>query len=218
MSYSGNNTKSPHLSVGASLKSCGQPQAISTFRTCTSGTRPPPSKRSSIRSHSRPGISDSLTWVVSKANQYAKDHDKAPFSVYQGNWTSSLWPALRVSHLLIGVLGAGKIAEEPAAGRKVARYLAPIGSAHIEQIKVYDGVEEIGKEKEQLMENIAALDIPLTAEQIRRIEASPFDPGFAHVMIGNGTTDSGYAQSAGYSDRVPFPQPITPMKYWKGRE
>ncbi len=34
------------------------------------------------------------------------------------------------------------------------------------------------------MENIAALEISLTAEQIKRIEeATPFDPGFPHTMI-----------------------------------
>lgn len=32
------------------------------------------------------GISDSPAWVVSAANQYAKDHGKSPFVVYQGLW------------------------------------------------------------------------------------------------------------------------------------
>ena len=37
---------------------------------------------------------------------------------------------------------------------------------------------------EQLHENIEALEISLTAEQIKRIEdAKPFDPGFPHAMI-----------------------------------
>src|SRR6266702_2183641 len=26
-------------------------------------------------------------WVVSKVNQYTKDHGKMPFSIYQGNWS-----------------------------------------------------------------------------------------------------------------------------------
>ncbi|EEB89249.1 hypothetical protein MPER_12677, partial [Moniliophthora perniciosa FA553] len=32
------------------------------------------------------GISDAPAWVVAKANQYAKDHGKTPFVVYQGEW------------------------------------------------------------------------------------------------------------------------------------
>ncbi|KAH9475019.1 Aryl-alcohol dehydrogenase [NADP(+)] [Psilocybe cubensis] len=32
------------------------------------------------------GISDAPAWVVSMANQYAKDHALTPFSVYQGAW------------------------------------------------------------------------------------------------------------------------------------
>jgi len=33
------------------------------------------------------GISDSPAWIVSKANQYAKDHGITPFVVYQGKWS-----------------------------------------------------------------------------------------------------------------------------------
>jgi aryl-alcohol dehydrogenase-like predicted oxidoreductase len=29
---------------------------------------------------------DTPAWVVSKCNQYANDHGKTPFSIYQGNW------------------------------------------------------------------------------------------------------------------------------------
>jgi len=32
------------------------------------------------------GISDAPAWVVSQANQYAKDHGKTPFVIYQGAW------------------------------------------------------------------------------------------------------------------------------------
>jgi aryl-alcohol dehydrogenase-like predicted oxidoreductase len=40
-----------------------------------------------------------------------------------------------------------------------------------------------GRKVEQLHENVEALDISLTAEQIKRIEdATPFDPGFPHTV------------------------------------
>jgi aryl-alcohol dehydrogenase-like predicted oxidoreductase len=36
------------------------------------------------------GISDSPAWVVSKANQYARDHGLRQFVVYQGMWNASM--------------------------------------------------------------------------------------------------------------------------------
>lgn len=35
------------------------------------------------------GISDTPAWVVSKANQYARDHNLRQFSVYQGKWSAA---------------------------------------------------------------------------------------------------------------------------------
>jgi aryl-alcohol dehydrogenase-like predicted oxidoreductase len=41
-----------------------------------------------------------------------------------------------------------------------------------------------GRKVEQLKENITALDISLTPEQVRRIEqAAPFDPGFPNNLV-----------------------------------
>ena len=36
------------------------------------------------------GISDTPAWIVSKANQYARDHGLRPFSVYQGMWNAAI--------------------------------------------------------------------------------------------------------------------------------
>jgi aryl-alcohol dehydrogenase-like predicted oxidoreductase len=36
------------------------------------------------------GISDTPAWIVSKANQYARDHGLTQFSVYQGYWSAAL--------------------------------------------------------------------------------------------------------------------------------
>lgn len=33
------------------------------------------------------GISDAPAWIVAKANQYARDHGKTPFIIYQGKWS-----------------------------------------------------------------------------------------------------------------------------------
>ncbi|OJJ97539.1 hypothetical protein ASPACDRAFT_53723 [Aspergillus aculeatus ATCC 16872] len=36
------------------------------------------------------GISDTPAWVVTKANQYARDHGLRPFAVYQGMWNAAM--------------------------------------------------------------------------------------------------------------------------------
>jgi aryl-alcohol dehydrogenase-like predicted oxidoreductase len=36
------------------------------------------------------GISDTPAWVVTKANQYARDHGLRPFVVYQGLWNAAI--------------------------------------------------------------------------------------------------------------------------------
>ncbi len=36
------------------------------------------------------GISDTPAWIVSKANQYARDHALTQFSVYQGHWSAAM--------------------------------------------------------------------------------------------------------------------------------
>jgi aryl-alcohol dehydrogenase-like predicted oxidoreductase len=36
------------------------------------------------------GISNTPAWVVSKANQYARDHGFRQFSVYQGKWSADV--------------------------------------------------------------------------------------------------------------------------------
>lgn len=35
------------------------------------------------------GVSDTPAWIVSKANQYARDHGLRQFVVYQGNWSAA---------------------------------------------------------------------------------------------------------------------------------
>lgn len=35
------------------------------------------------------GVSDTPAWIVSKANQYARDHGLRQFVVYQGKWSAA---------------------------------------------------------------------------------------------------------------------------------
>ncbi|KAH9166649.1 NADP-dependent oxidoreductase domain-containing protein [Lactarius sanguifluus] len=218
----------------------------------------PMSTRSNLTRNESQGISDSPAWVVPKANQYAKDHGKTPFSVYQGSWSvfersfeRDIIPMARSEGLVLapwGVLAGGKIrtnaeeARRKESGEKGRTTFDPEWERTLEQKKVCDVLEEIAKEVgtksitsiaiayhlhklpyvfpiiggrkvEHLKENIAALDISLTAEQIKRIEsATPFDLGFPYNMFGNGTTDNYVAQCTAHCDNVPLQRPITPAK------
>ncbi|KAI0248747.1 NADP-dependent oxidoreductase domain-containing protein [Lactifluus subvellereus] len=178
-----------------------------------------------------------------QGNQYAKDHGKTPFSVYQGNWSilersfeRDIIPMARSEGLAL-LHGASseavrfvptlkKLAARRAA-RKVARFSIQLG-AHtrrekesITAVAIAYHLQKLpyvfpiigGRKVEQLRENIAALDISLTTEQMERIEnASHFNPGFPNNMAGDGTSDNFFLRSAGHLDRVPVQQAIIPAK------
>ena len=65
------------------------------------------------------GISDAPSWIVTRANQYARDHGKTPFCIYQGPWNvmqrdleREIIPMARDEGMAIApwnVLAAGKI-------------------------------------------------------------------------------------------------------------
>jgi len=70
-----------------------------------------------------------------------------------------------------------------------------------------------GRKVEHLMDNIKALSISLSPEQIEYLEEQvPFDPGFPHNFFGNGTKTNPFIVTAGQVDKVPLPVPFTPGK------
>ena len=108
------------------------------------------------------GISDTPAWVVAKANQYANDHGKTPFCIYQGKWSildrsfeRDIIPMARSEGLALapwGVLGSGKIrtnaeeARRKESGEKGRMILNPNWERTPEEKKVCDALEEIAKE------------------------------------------------------------------------
>ena len=108
------------------------------------------------------GISNAPAWIVSKANQYAKDHGKTPFSIYQGKWSvlersfeRDIIPMARAEGLALApwsVLGAGKVrsdAEERRrreTGEKGRMIFTPDWERTEEERKVCLALEEIAKE------------------------------------------------------------------------
>ncbi|KAF6744469.1 NADP-dependent oxidoreductase domain-containing protein [Ephemerocybe angulata] len=90
--YGGNSAKSMHISLEASLKNL-RTTYIDLFYVHwwdydTSIPEVMQTLHSFVTSHKvlYLGISDAPAWVVSAANQYARDHGLTPFCVYQGLW------------------------------------------------------------------------------------------------------------------------------------
>ncbi|KAK7413923.1 putative aryl-alcohol dehydrogenase aad14 [Neonectria punicea] len=164
------------------------------------------------------GISDSPAWVVSAANTYARAHGKTPFSIYQGRWNvmrrdfeRDIIPMAR--HFAIderqksgeglrNMHGANQTDDEA----KISEALAKVASEH--------GIESVtaialayvmaktpyvfplvgGRKVEHLKDNIQALKIKLTDQQIEYLESiKPFDIGFPNTFIGPDVRTAGKA-------------------------
>ncbi|KAH9980676.1 Aldo/keto reductase [Russula compacta] len=266
VNYSGNHTKSLHISVEASLKKLRTSYIDILYVHWWDWTTSVEEIINSLHNLVAQGkvlylgISDTPAWIVSKANQYAKDHGKTPFSVYQGKWSvlersfeRDIIPMARAEGLALApwdVLGGGKIrsdAEEARrreSGEKGRTIFSPEWERTEEERKVCLILEQVAKEVgaesitsvaiayvlhktpyvfpivggrkiEHLKQNIQALDISLSAEQIGRIDgAKPFDPGFPHNLVGSSSTTSAFSGflSVHHYDAVPHQGVITPSK------
>ncbi|KAF8901286.1 arylalcohol dehydrogenase [Mucidula mucida] len=201
------------------------------------------------------GISDTPAWVVSQANQYAKDHGKTPFVIYQGLWNvlnrsfeREIIPMARAQGMALApwsVLAAGKLRtdaedqrrkESGEGGRtmngpwerseaeiKMSRALkkvaAEVGVKNITSVAIAYVMHKTtnvfpiigGRKVEHLKDNIEALDISLSPEQIRYLDGiNPFDPGFPTTMIGDGTDYNRFLASTARMAKQPLAPPITP--------
>ncbi|CAK7224111.1 hypothetical protein SBRCBS47491_005437 [Sporothrix bragantina] len=92
---SGNGTKSLHVSVNASLKKLRTDYIDLLYVHWWDHSTSVPELMQSLNQLVLSGkvlylgISDAPAWVVSKANEYARNHGLRPFSVYQGRWSAA---------------------------------------------------------------------------------------------------------------------------------
>ncbi|KAK9366863.1 putative aryl-alcohol dehydrogenase protein [Lipomyces kononenkoae] len=126
------------------------------------------------------GISNTPAWIVSAANIHARDHGKTPFSIYQGKFQTkkALEERKTRGEGLRSLMSEGPSDEEA----KVSEALAKIASEH--------GIESVtaialayapcqSSNLEQLYDNIQALKVKLTPQQIAYLESTkPLDLGF----------------------------------------
>ncbi|KAL8690879.1 MAG: hypothetical protein Q9218_003772 [Villophora microphyllina] len=93
--YQGNHSKSLRVSVEASLKKLQTSYIDVLYIHWWDFTTSIPELMQSLHHLVAAGkilylgISDTPAWVVSKANQYARDHALTQFSVYQGKWSAA---------------------------------------------------------------------------------------------------------------------------------
>ncbi|KAG6910646.1 hypothetical protein DXG01_009156 [Tephrocybe rancida] len=108
------------------------------------------------------GISDTPAWVVTKANQYARDHALTPFSIYQGSWNvmdrdfeRDIIPMARAEGMALApwnVLAGGKFrtdAEEEArrsSGEHGRKMLSNDWERNEKERKISAALEKVAKE------------------------------------------------------------------------
>lgn len=107
------------------------------------------------------GASDSPAWVVSKANQYARDHGLRPFSVYQGRWSAAhrdferdIIPMARDEGMALapwGALGGGSFKTEEQRKAQEGRQVKPTEA----QIKISNALEAVAKRKNTIITSVA---------------------------------------------------------------
>jgi len=124
ITYTGNNLKSLHLSVEASLKKLRTTYIDILYVHWWDWDTSVEEVMNGLHNLVVQGkvlylgVSDTPAWVVAQANQYARDHGKSPFVIYQGAWNvmdrsfeREIIPMARVHGLALApwnVLASGK--------------------------------------------------------------------------------------------------------------
>ncbi|TFK39066.1 Aldo/keto reductase [Crucibulum laeve] len=132
--YTGNSAKSLHLSIEASLKKLRTSYIDLLYLhwwDYDTGVEEVMHSLHTLILQGKVlylGISDTPAWVVSKANQYARDHGLTPFVIYQGAWNvmersfeREIIPMARAEGMALApwnVLAGGKIRTDEEEERR----------------------------------------------------------------------------------------------------
>ncbi len=111
------------------------------------------------------GVSDTPAWVVSKANEYARNHGLRQFSVYQGRWSAAqrdfereIIPMCRAEGMSLapwGALGGGKFKTEAQRQNDDKEGRSRAVQASEAEINVSKALEAIAERKNTLVTSIA---------------------------------------------------------------
>ncbi|KAJ7499849.1 Aldo/keto reductase [Mycena latifolia] len=168
VNYTGNNVKSLHVSVEASLKKLRTTYIDILYVhwwDWETGIEEVMNGLHNLVVQGKVlylGVSDTPAWVVAKANQYARDHAKSPFVIYQGAWNvmersfeREIIPMARADGLALApwnVLAGGKFrtdAEEEkrrATGEKGRALINPEWERSETEKKMCQALEKVAGE------------------------------------------------------------------------
>jgi len=165
--YAGNSSKSLRVSVEASLKKLQTDYIDLLYVHWWDFSTSIPELMQSLNAMVTSGkvlylgVSDTPAWVVSKANEYARNHGLRTFSVYQGRWSAAsrdferdIIPMARDEGMALcpwGALGGGKFTTEQKRRENDTGRGAMFGQPTEDEIKVAKKLEEIaGKHNSQI--------------------------------------------------------------------
>ncbi|KAJ8060629.1 hypothetical protein OCU04_010938 [Sclerotinia nivalis] len=164
----GNGSKSLHLSVEASLKKLRTSYIDLLYVHWWDFTCSIPELMQSLNALVLSGkvlylgISDTPAWIVSKCNQYARDHGFRQFSVFQGRWSAQYRDFERdiidmaaeegMGLAPWGALGSGYFKTEEQRKSDEGRKYAPPPEAALKISKV---LEKIANEKKTIITSVA---------------------------------------------------------------
>ncbi|KAI9866804.1 MAG: hypothetical protein M1813_000746 [Trichoglossum hirsutum] len=169
INFGGNSTKSLHVSVNASLKKLRTDYIDLLYLHWWDFTTSIPEIMQSLNSLILAGkvlylgISDTPAWVVSKANEYARNHGLRQFSVYEGNWSAAMRdmerdiiPMCQAEGMGItpwGALGGGHFKSESERQKLEGRNMP--GGPSEKEIKVSTVLEMIAEKHKTLITSVA---------------------------------------------------------------
>lgn len=169
--HAGNSTKSLRVSVEASLKKLQTDYIDLLYVHWWDFTTSIPELMQSLNQLVASGkvlylgVSDTPAWVVSKANEYARNHALRPFSVYQGRWSASqrdferdILPMARDEQMALcpwGALGGGKFTTEQKRREADTGRDPNFAKPSENDVKVSKKLEEIANKKSTQLTSIA---------------------------------------------------------------
>ncbi|KAI7786298.1 aldo/keto reductase [Diaporthe eres] len=165
--FTGNGTKSLHTSLKASLKKLNTDYIDLLYVHWWDFSASIPELMQSLDNLVVQGkvlylgVSDTPAWVVSKANQYARDHGLRQFCVYQGRWNASsrdfereIIPMCREEGMGLapwGALGGGSFKTEEQRKSQEGRKI----QATEHQVKISGVLEKIANRKNTAITSVA---------------------------------------------------------------